>query len=247
MHHKVQIDIPSRFLFEPVSPLNAPMIIRKIKEAAEIFNPLMRHLKNADTIVLLDYNDSTSLELWDKKKDESVLQMKIATTHKDSMDFKIIPINPVSLLREIIQSRQAPYIFVKKSLPKPRDVREQRARETLLSIIGKDRYRDFLKKGFVCVQNTSSKRVYQIYTGHDLVNVYEDGKKIERLCTHLPFEFPPTDSLIVRYLLAINDEEKLWSLSNKHGLDKKKEVKIDRRPLPEIFRALKQEHLALAS
>lgn len=247
MNFQVKLDIPSNFMYEPVNALNGPKIIRKLREAANRFEPLKRHLKNADIAVLLDYNDSSSLELWDEKTEKSILHMKV--DHSKDDNFRIVPINPVSLMKDIIRTRQAPYIFVRRGLPKARDIREERARETLLRIIGEEAYRYFLKNGFVSVQNPKSKRVYQIFTGCELVNVYKDGKKIERLCTHLPYGFPPTDSLIVRYLLAINDEERLWKMSNKHGvLEAKSTVReVDRRSLPEIFKSLKQTQIQMAA
>ena len=159
------------------------------------------------------------------------------------------PLSVSEKLQEIIRSRQAPNIIRGESgiwtpdrnpLGVAKDVREVRARETLHSLIGDQKFRHFLKHGFVSVQNKVSRRVYQIYPGHGLTHVYENGKYIERLCVVLSGNFPPTDSVIVRYLMVINNEEQLWSLSNKHGVYVAKGAKvIDSRPLTEIFRDLK--------
>jgi hypothetical protein len=142
-----------------------------------------------------------------------------------------------------MKKRQSPMIFVKNSLtPIPSDVREIRARETLRLVIGDEEYRDFLKKGFVSVYNKASGRTYQIFPGHKFTNVYEGGKLIEKLCVVLSGDFPPTDSLIVRYLMILNNEERLWQLANKHGAYIEKSANIipaDNRSLIEIYNELK--------
>jgi len=162
--------------------------------------------------------------------------------------------SPQDRLKDIIASRQAPAFHRQRRnawdrwgspyhmpLDMVKDVKELRARETLRSVIGENKYKSFLKKGFVSVQNPKSKRIYQIYPGHDLTFVYEKGIMIERLCVHLRQGFPPTDSLIVRYLMAINNEEQLWKLANKHGPIARvtNHVSPDFRPLCQIYAELK--------
>jgi len=162
---------------------------------------------------------------------------------------------PIELMRDIIRERKRlPSIIIagrncptnqtrRKRLSHPVDEREQRARETLKRIIGDKRYRDYLNKGFVTLRNPRSGKVYQIFPSHGMTCVYEDGTMIEKLCVVLPHDFAPTDSVVVRYLLAVNDEPKLWELSVKWGGSPKsftsKTLGLDMRPLPDIYRELK--------
>lgn len=155
-------------------------------------------------------------------------------------------------LKEIIRTRMTPGIIVhgreeiltpvRKSLQLPNDERERRARETLCRVIGQQRFRDFLQKGFVSAKNSLSGMIYQIFPGHGITCVYQGGKMIERLCVVLPHGYAPTDSVIVRYLLALNNEQKLWDMGIKHGPIKKtaKTRKLDVRPLVEIMQELKK-------
>ena len=121
-------------------------------------------------------------------------------------DCQVITRNPKDQLRRILQKRQAPLaITSRKSMGSTEDVKEIRARETLRRVLGEDKFRRFLKHGFVSVQ-AKSGLIYQIFPGHGITAVYRDGEMIERLCVVLRGSFPPTDSLIMRYLLILNDE-----------------------------------------
>lgn len=147
---------------------------------------------------------------------------------------------PSDRLREIIQTRQAPMVIVsRKPILTPQDDREIRARETLLRVIGADKFQKFLKDGFVSVR-AKSGMVYQIFPGHGVTAVYRDGEQIERLCVVLKGDFPPTDSLIMRYLIILNDEARFRSYAIKHHIiTKKPQIVADQRSLADIFRELK--------
>ncbi|MHA1948254.1 MAG: hypothetical protein ACW99G_02660 [Candidatus Thorarchaeota archaeon] len=180
------------------------------------------------------------------------------------IDSSQFPQSPENRIRKMIQSRMAPAIHVRSrttertfvhgherfALGNSKDIREVRARETLCRIVGQKRFSRYLRDGFVSVLNKRSRRLYQIYPGHGLTCVYEKGQVIERLCVHLKGGFAPTDDVIVRYLLAINDEDKLWELANKHGVTKNlwpdkfemaKGDKLPERPfnLGEVFKEMK--------
>lgn len=151
--------------------------------------------------------------------------------------------SPQMRLRDIIRSRQAPLVITsRKPMPTVTDVREMRARETLLRVLGEDKFKRFLKHGFVSVR-AKSGLVYQIFPGHGITNVYEDGEKVERLCVVLRGQFPPTDSLIMRYLLILNDERDFRSHAIKHTVYKKrpeeKAVITKIEPLPEVWSRLR--------
>lgn len=147
---------------------------------------------------------------------------------------------PKDRLRDIIRNRQAPYaITSRKHLQPPRDVREVRARETLRRVLGEQKFRSFLKNGFVSVK-AKSGLVYQIFPGHDMTKVYKNGQYTEKLCVVLRGQFPPTDSLIMRYLLILNDERDFRKHAISHSVYQPSEPKpVDQRPLTEIFKELK--------
>jgi hypothetical protein len=153
--------------------------------------------------------------------------------------------SPASMIRALIAARQAPYGFVRhQAAPKhTTDPREQAARETLRLILGDEQFFRFLSRGFVVVQNRKSGRTYQMWPGHEMVRVWEKGKCIQRLCVLLEGNFPPTDTLIVRTLMVLNNEEQLWKLANKYPPFTESQLMIrsmpDMRPLPQIMKALK--------
>jgi len=109
-----------------------------------------------------------------------------------------------------------------------------------------------LRDGFVTARNSQSGRVYQIYPGYGKVHVYEHGKLTERLCVHLTHGFTDSDHTIVRFLMCLNNEARLWALANKHGVGSGNlwgstvsdaMAQVARRKvltLPELYRNLKQ-------
>jgi hypothetical protein len=152
------------------------------------------------------------------------------------------PPTPAERLKEILQKRLRPDIISNcKPLGLAGDIREIRARETLHRVIGEEKFRDFVKRGFISVR-AKSGRIYQIFPGRDFTNVYDRGKMIERLCVVMSGDYPPTDSLIMRYLIILNNEDQFRKLANKHDAYKNNIVPFqqDQRPLTEIFRELKK-------
>lgn len=151
---------------------------------------------------------------------------------------------------QIIQDRCAPNINVRqntkrKPLPIPADIREQRARQTLRRVIGDQKYLSFIKHGFISVKARSGL-VYQIFTGHGITHVFNQGTLAERLCVILQGNFPPTDSLIMRYLLILNNEQQFRSLAIKHsisGHERSHQINGPAvvKPLAEIFKELKSK------
>lgn len=148
---------------------------------------------------------------------------------------------PKERLREILDSRMAPGVLSScKPLGYTNDVRELRARETLQRVLGEDRFRDFVRRGHVSVR-AKSGLVYQIFPGHEITRVYDRGKMVERLCVVLTGEFPPTDSLIMRYLMILNNEQQFRSYAIKHGVIQPRfNAEPDQRSLAEIYRDLKK-------
>lgn len=132
--------------------------------------------------------------------------------------FYTIPANPSSRIREIMRSRVAPAFHVRGNPLKQGDHREAAARSTLRRVIGEDKFRKFLRCGHVSVR-AKSGLVYQIFPGHDMTKVYRDGVFTEKLCVVLKGNFPPTDSLIMRYLLILNDEADFRSHAISHSIN----------------------------
>ena len=123
------------------------------------------------------------------------------------------------MLREIIHNRVFPGIRASRlPLLSTADQREIRARETLRRVIGDKKFMLYIKHGFISVRSPKSGLTYQIYPGHDFTRVYKNGNMIERLCVVLSGRFPPTDSLITRYLMILNDEAHFRNLAVKHSI-----------------------------
>ena len=155
-------------------------------------------------------------------------------------------LTPKERLKELLQTRHAPVILgTRKPLVVPTDIREIRARETLRRVIGDDKFQKFLKDGFITVRAKSGLS-YQIFPAHGITAVYRDGVQVERLCVVLIGGFPPTDSLIMRYLIILNDENRFRGYAIKHQVFTKtpKVVISDERSLNEIFNEFKGRKVA---
>jgi hypothetical protein len=128
---------------------------------------------------------------------------------------------PEERLREIIRSRTAPAVVTRgdgrPGLHPPADFRERRARETLEKIVGPAQYRRFLAHGFVTVRAASGWD-YQVYPGTRFTRVFRGGVPEPSLCVVLNGEFPPTDSLIVRVLMLLDDEGGFRRLAVAHAV-----------------------------
>lgn len=144
-------------------------------------------------------------------------------------------------IRDIIKSRISPAIHVKrKSIVATHDVAEVRARETLQRVLGNAKFRQFIKNGFVTVTGKSGK-IYKIHPGHEMTVVYEKGIPVQKLCVVLQGTFPPTDSLIMRYLMLLNNEDAFVAKANKFSADKSHaSAEIDQRPLTTIMAGLRR-------
>ncbi len=153
-------------------------------------------------------------------------------------------VDPRAAIQGIIRSRQSPCIHTcRRPVRTASDIREKRARETLLKVLGESQFRSFLRNGFVTVRGKSGK-VYTIHPGSKFTDVYQNGKQIEKLCVIMAGDFPPTDSLIMRFLLILNDENefrkisKVWAAGHSFWPD----IVLptgNPRSLVEIFRDLK--------
>lgn len=153
-----------------------------------------------------------------------------------------------SRFQKIIQQRCAPNIIVRNSkrqpLPMPADIREQRARDTLRRVIGDNKFANFLKHGFISIKARSGL-IYQIFPGHGFTNVYNQGQMVECLCVVLQGDFPPTDSLIMRYLLILNNEQQFRSYANKQSVHQPNRSRlvtgeVNMKSLTEIYQDLKK-------
>jgi hypothetical protein len=156
-------------------------------------------------------------------------------------------LTPQQKLQQALQARHTPHIITtRKHTPHTQDPKETKARETLQLCLGETLYRKYLKHGFITAQAKSGK-TYQIYPGHGITNVYKNGQMIERLCVILNGDYPPADSLIMRYLLILNDEQTFRSKAVHHAphprkCDQKPYAAPQRThlPLPELYKLYKQ-------
>lgn len=154
------------------------------------------------------------------------------------------PKDPRQTLRDMLRRRSAPPVIVRcPSLPPAPDERELRARDTLRSFIGEDRWRRFVRDGFVTVHSHKDGRTYQIFPNHGITRVYERGTMVERLCCYLRGDFPATDHLLMRFLLILNSPIEFRRMCNVHGVLSPQGAK----PIPATvdlvaeFRRLKQQ------
>ena len=127
-------------------------------------------------------------------------------------------LTPQERLRDMIKARMAPTIITSRRKPMPMEVdeREIRAREMLCRFIGPQLFKRFLRDGFITVVPKSGL-TYRIYPGHRMTEVYDRGVMVERLCVVLNGRFPPTDELVMRYLLILNDEGEFSQYAIKHN------------------------------
>lgn len=144
----------------------------------------------------------------------------------------------VAHMRDIIASRMAPRMVTRQFVKPTNDVTESRARETLRRCLGDQKFKQFLKNGFVTVRAASGK-LYKIFPGHEMTIVYENGQPVEKLCVVLKGEYPPTDSLIMRFLLLLNNEQMFRDKANKFDTRTAPQSVVDTRTLPEIMASLK--------
>ena len=157
-----------------------------------------------------------------------------------------IPIPASDRLRDMIRQRQAPAIIVsnrRRPMETTNQLNELRARATLRRVLGDDQFRRFLKNGFITVRALSGK-IYQIYPGHGMTMVWQNGKPIEKLCVVLSGNFPPTDSMIMRYLMILNDEDDFRSRANvfnapSNTVTPARTNPDHTTPLPDLYRKLK--------
>jgi hypothetical protein len=125
--------------------------------------------------------------------------------------------SPAERLREIIAGRVAPRIMAneaRRAVWLSPDVREARARQTLQRIIGPEKYRSFLRCGFVTLR-AKDGLTYQVRPGHEMTTVYDREKCLTKLCIVFDGNFTPVDSLIMRCLLILNDPKEFWTRANK--------------------------------
>jgi len=122
------------------------------------------------------------------------------------------------VLRLKIRTSMGPHVAA-HCLGRPANEEEGRARKLLLSLVGEERYRMYLRRGFVVEQGKSGLR-YKIKPGHSMVEVLhprKDGKffKFRSLCIQPKIGgLPSTDAVIMRLLLVRHDEFAMQKLSN---------------------------------
>ena len=153
-------------------------------------------------------------------------------------------ISPGENIRRMIKARMSPAVHRRRtSLSAAMDIREERARRTLCRVIGEQAFKKFLRDGFITVVPKSGL-TYRIYPGRGITIVYDRGIIVDRLCVVLQGDFPPTDSLLMRYLLILNDEgefskyaikQTLWCNDSSALVFPAQEVK----PLTDAWTALK--------
>lgn len=161
-----------------------------------------------------DYTTATISDTWiiPKYYDTTTCDSDWGTYHV----WKAPVVLPGERIRQMIQARMAPVFHRRRShLSIAADVREYRARQTLRRILGEQAFKKFIRNGFITVVPKSGL-TYRIFPGHGMTEVYDRGIMVDRLCVVLQGDFPPTDSLLMRYLLILNDEGEFSKYAIKH-------------------------------
>jgi len=151
-------------------------------------------------------------------------------------------------LQEIIQARHTPAIHTNRQVMRvSADPREVKAHDTLQLLIGPQRYRQFLKNGYVTIHSQQNGKTYQVYPGTKFTHVYDHGKREQDLCIYLAHDFPPTDQLIAKILLIQTDPNHYHRIANKHRPSQKSilaPLPASTLSLPEIYKELKKTRVA---
>ena len=129
------------------------------------------------------------------------------------------PLSPEELKRKQIRDRLRrnllpQFLFKRFGLGNVKKPSEARARDALQNIIGNERFRRYLKNGFVSIRGKSG-RVYQVFPGHQMTKVWEADEHIEDLCVVLvDSSLPPSDSVIMRMLMILDSEDAFRRVAN---------------------------------
>lgn len=163
-------------------------------------------------------------------------------TYGSAWTAPIVP--PGERIRQMIRERIAPAFHRNRTaLGLSHDIREKRARGTLRRIIGEEKFRRFIRDGFITVVSKTGL-TYRIFPGHGITEVYARGIMVERFCVVLTGQFPPTDELLMRYLLILNDEGEFTKSARKQGIRSCKPVTMRinpvQRSLPDLWAEIKQ-------
>lgn len=100
----------------------------------------------------------------------------------------------------------------------PETVAEAKARELLRSFIGGERFRRYLKDGFITVKSPRTGLIYQIFPGHKSVIVRDKGRRTASCCiVFKDHDLPPTDWVVMRLSLIVADETTFYEKANVSG------------------------------
>ena len=150
-------------------------------------------------------------------------------TYASNLFIEPKPLTKEERIRQQLRQKLAPQILVRRfGVGRTSRDPEKRAREALRAIIGDQRFRRYLKHGFITVKGQSGL-IYQVFPGHNMTRVWKDGKPIEKLCVvFCDSSVPPTDSVIMRLLMILDSEEEFRKQANKFGFT----ISEAKQPLP---------------
>lgn len=211
-------------------------------------------LSETKSIIYSAYNNITATSLegyasnWDTNATTTCSNLNIYSSwdsYKDDYGWAPPVITPSDRMRQMIRDRMAPAIHrgrKRNPMSIAMDIREERARQTVRRIIGEQAYKKFIRDGFITVVPKSGL-TYRIFPGHGMTEVYDRGIMVDKLCVVLQGNFPPTDSLLMRYLLILNDEGEFSKYAVKHYVSQSSKLVFptpeEVKPLTEAWAKLK--------
>jgi hypothetical protein len=189
-----------------------------------------------------NYTWSTASDVWLHNDDSHIWTIKHQAWYTSK------PKTAQEKLQEIIQARHTPAIHTKRQgISVSADPREIKAHDTLQLLIGHQRYRQYLKNGYVTIHNRQNGKTYQVYPGTKFTHVYDHGQREPDLCIYLAHDFPPTDQLIAKILLIQTDPNHYHRIANKHQPRPQTilaPTTASNLSLPEIYKELKKARVA---
>jgi len=94
--------------------------------------------------------------------------------------------------------------------------KELKALQLLRQLVKEDQFKDYIKNSYIDIPDFKENKIYRIHKNKRIEVINTKSNKVDkRLCMDLTdSKCPPTDAVIAKYLITINDKKKLLENSN---------------------------------